>query len=320
MSNFIKKIAFWGSLTAIIVAVFVAGVYLGFNQRPSIEKISGVLGKETPKNIQEVNFSSFWKTWDIIESKYVGKDGLDRQKMVWGAIKGLVDSLDDPYSVFFPPTEAEIFESTVRGDFEGVGMEIGIRGGVLTVITPLKDTPAYRAGIKAGDRIIKIDETPTVELSLEEAVKLIRGPKGSKVLLTIQRNGEDELLKIEVTREKIEIPVLDTEIKQGIFIIKLYNFSGNSPLEFRKALRKMIQSGSSKLIIDLRNNAGGYLQAAVDISSWFLPIGEVVAREQFAGGREELYRSRGYNIFKNLPMVILINKGTASAAEITAGA
>lgn len=321
MSNFFKKSVFLGGLTAIIIAVFVGGIYLGYNNRPEAQKILNILHKDPPATFSDVDFESFWETWNLIESKYVSNNGLDRQKMFWGALAGLVDSLDDPYSVFFPPKEAEIFESSVRGDFEGVGMEIGMREGVLTVIAPLKGTPAERAGIRTGDQILKIDETITSDITIDEAVTFIRGERGTIVKFTIFREGEEEPLEIEVERDVIEIPVIETEQKSdGVFVISLYSFSAHSTEAFREALREMIKSGGTKMIIDLRGNTGGYLEAAVDISSWFLPAGEIVAREEFGSGEEHLYRSRGYDIFENLPVVILVNQGSASASEIMAGA
>lgn len=321
MIGFIKKSVFLGGLTAIVIAVFVLGVYLGYSERPEIRKITNVFDKDTPVALADVDFGPFWEAWNIIESKYVLNDSLKRQDMVWGAIEGLVGSLDDPYSVFFPPADAELFESSVRGDFTGVGMEIGVRDGVLTVIAPIKNTPAERAGILPGDKILKIDDKITADLSADEAALLIRGERGTEVSLVILRDGAEEPMEIKITRDVILVPVIETEKKEnGIFLISLYSFSAHSSTEFRNALRKMIDSGSTKLILDLRGNTGGYLESAVDITSWFLPLGEVVAREEFGTGEEEIYRSKGYNIFKNLPFVILTNGGTASASEIMAGA
>ena len=240
--------------------------------------------------------------------------------MVWGAINGLLDSLDDPYTVFFPPEEKKIFDSEVRGNFEGVGMEIDIKKGVLTVVAPLKGTPAYNAGIKAGDKILKIDDTSTVDLTLDEAVKLIRGERGTEVVLTILSENADKSREIRVTRETIQVPALETKKAGDIFIIELHSFSERSAVEFQSALREFTFSGSNKLIIDLRNNPGGYLEAAVDISSWFLGTGDVVVREQYRDGKENIHRSRGYNAFPRVPLVILVNEGSASASEILAGA
>lgn len=317
-----KKYAFWGGITAILVFFFLAGVYLGYNNRLEVQKITSLINKEPPPNLTELDFEPFWKTWNIIESKYVSTDGLNRQELIWGATSGLVASLNDPYSVFMPPKEAEIFESSVRGDFEGVGMEVGMRNGVLTVVTPLKGTPAEKAGLKPGDKILKIDSTITADLNIDEAVSLIRGQKGTKVVLTISRESVKEPLEIGVIRDVIQIPIIETEKKEnGIFVIRLYNFSAPSNNAFKNALQEMIESKSSKLIIDLRGNAGGYLESAVDIASWFLPVGEVVAREKFGNGEEKLYRSKGYDIFnEKLRMIILVNQGSASASEILAGA
>ena len=308
-------------MTAVLIGVFFSGAYLGYENRPQIEKIKSVLNKEDATMITPVDFDAFWNVWKLIESKYVTNGQLDRQEMVWGGISGLVSSLDDPYSVFFPPKEAELFESSVRGDFEGVGMEIGIRDDMLTVVAPLKGTPADKAGIKSGDNILKIGDIITSDLAIDEAVNLIRGERGTKVALTIFRKGEGDPFVIEVTRDVIEIPVLETKRENGgIFVISLYNFSARSEVAFRSALREMIESGSTKLIIDLRGNVGGYLESAVDIASWFLPLGDIVAREKFGTGEETLYKSKGYDIFDKLPLVILVDGGTASASEILAGA
>ena len=304
----------------IVGAAFLLGAAVGYNERPEVEKIVGILNKDAPPP-QEIDFSPFWKTWTLVEEKYAAPDGIDRQKLLWGAIEGTVRSLDDPYTVFFPPEEKKFFESEVKGNFEGVGMEIGMRKGVLTVVAPLKDTPAWRAGIKAGDKILKIDDHTTQDLTTEEAVRLIRGPGGTSVKLTILSEGKDEPREVTLTREVIHIPILDTEKQEGgIFVIKLYNFSERSSFEFRNALREFVFSGQDKLILDLRNNPGGFLEAAVDIASWFLDTGKIVVREKFKSGEETIYRSRGYNPFEKLPLVILINQGSASASEIVAGA
>ena len=317
------KKRFWFIFFLVLVSsgIFISGAYFGYSQRPAVEKVKILFNKEVQKPA-EVDFSPFWRAWNLLEEKYVDKKELNSQEMVWGAISGLAGSLQDPYTVFFPPEEKKLFESEVKGNFEGVGMEIGIKNNILTVVAPLKDTPAYRAGLKPGDKLLKINGTLSSGLALDEAIRLIRGPKGTEVKLLISREGEKEPREIAVVRDIINIPTLETEIKTGnIFVIKLYNFSENSPLVFRNALREMIESKSDKLVIDLRNNPGGYLEASVDIASWFLPMGKVVAREKFGTGEEELYRSRGYDVFgDNFRMAILINQGSASASEILAGA
>ena len=316
----VKKMAPWILAIMALLIVFASGVFVGYIQRPEIDKITNVFGKELSKP-EEIDFSPFWKSWNIIEEKYVSNEGISEQDMVWGAIQGLTDSLGDPYTTFFPPTENEVFKSEVKGEFGGVGMEIGMRNGVLIVIAPLEGTPAHKAGLKAGDKILKIDGKETVDIALEKAVQMIRGEIGTKVKLTILSEGDEETKEVDIARDTIQIPVIGTEARtDGIFVIKLHSFSEKSIMAFRQALREMINSGSSKLILDLRSNPGGYLESAVDIASWFLPLGKVVAREQFSNKEETPYRSKGYDIFNNLPMVILVNKGSASASEILAGA
>jgi carboxyl-terminal processing protease len=322
ISILIRKSAIFIAGFFVLAAVFGTGAYFGYAKSPEIKKIQNILHRDTPAEVgNNVDFEPFWKAWSVIQEKYISNDGMDNQAMVYGAIGGLAKSLGDPYTTFFPPVEKEMFESQVRGDFQGVGMEIGIRKGILTVISPLKGTPSYRAGVKAGDKILKIGEKITTDMTTEDAVQLIRGPKGTAVEITVVRENEDKPRSIKITRDKIEIPVLETEKKDnGIFIIKLYSFSENSPTLFRNALREMVESGSSKLIVDLRGNPGGYLEVAVDMASWWLPMGKIVVKEKFRNGDETMYRSRGYNIMGSVPTVILANEGSASASEILAGA
>ena len=196
-----------------------------------------------------------------------------------------------------------------------------MRKGILTIISPIKDSPAERAGLKAGDKILKIDDTGTSDLSLTEAVGKIRGEVGTKVRLTIFREEDGEKpIEVTVTRDTIKIPIIKTEKKGDVFVIQLYHFTENSGFEFRKAIQEFSASGSKKLILDLRNNPGGFLVMAVDIASWFSGPGDVIARERFGDGSEEVYRSSGYRVLEKTPTVILVNEGSASASEIVAGA
>jgi carboxyl-terminal processing protease len=272
-------------------------------------------------------FEPFWKVWNVISEKYVAATTTDSQKRIWGAIQGLANSQGDPYTVFFPPEEDKSFKSDIAGNFEGVGMEIGIKDGILTVVSPIKNSPADRAGVKSGDKIIKIDDMSTADLPVDKAVKLIRGPRGTTVKIIFVREDTREPLEKSIIREIIDIPTLETETKSDIFIIKLFSFTAQSPDLFRNALRQFLQSGKNKLIIDLRGNPGGYLDAAWDISSWFLPIGKTVVIEDFGGKAEnKIYRSKGYDVLNkffgknNYKIIVLVNNGSASAAEIMAGA
>jgi len=310
------------STILLIVLFFILGVYVGNDQRPEINKVTSLINKETGVETQ-ADFGPFWKAWNEINEKSPNADKITDQERVYGAISGLVSSLDDPYSVFFSPDEAKAFQEEISGNFTGVGMEIGVKNKTLTVVAPLKNTPAERAGILSGDQILQIDDTITSGISVEEAVKLIRGERGTVVTLTIFRDGFKEPKEIKITRDIIEIPTLDEELRSdGIFVIRLYSFSANATSLFNQAMQKFIASNSDKLLLDLRGNPGGYLDAAVDISSWFLPGGKIVVTEDYGENQKSrVFRSRGYGGVKSdLKFVILINGGSASASEIVAGA
>jgi carboxyl-terminal processing protease len=322
-----KKIVFSFLAFFAMGGVFILGMIAGFQIRPEAEKVSAICNKDSIQSAM-VDFSPFWKAWNVLDEKYIYSASTTDQKKVWGAIAGLAESTDDPYTVFFPPSETVIFEGDIAGTFEGVGMEIGTRDGVLTVIAPLKGTPSKKAGVKAGDKILKIDDKVAVQMDPDEAVKLIRGKAGTKVVLTLLRNGTKDPLVISVTRGPIEVPTIETERRNdGIFVIRLFSFTENSPTLFRNALREFVtwsneKSDNDKLILDLRGNPGGYLDAAVSMASWFLPSGKMVVKEDYgAKGRSISHRSLGYDIFNdNLKFVILVDGGSASASEILAGA
>ena len=317
---------FFGALL-LSIAIFCVGYYYGERVKTQRDIAQSVINKQATASTT-VDFEPFWKAWKILDEKFVqthSEKTVTDQEKVWGAIKGLSAAYGDPYTNFFPPEESKTFNEEIRGNFEGVGMEVGIRDEMLTVIAPIKDNPAYKAGIKSGDIIIKVNSTSTIGMGVDEAIKLIRGPKGTTVVVTVMRKGIKEPIDFSVVRDTIRIPTLDTELLPNkIFVIRLYNFSQNSANLFRGALREFIQSGSHKLVLDLRDNPGGYLESAVDMASWFLPAGKVIVTEDYGGEGDkgkDAFRSRGYNIFnENLQMIILTNGGSASASEILAGA
>lgn len=323
MMDFFRNKSNIFSIFIVFGIVFYVGFYFGQEAEREQAKFSTILNKEGEA---DVDFASFWKAWSILDEKFVAvgtsTEKINNQTRVYGAIEGMVASLGDPYTVFFPPVEAKIFEEEISGNFGGVGMEVGMKDEVLTVIAPLKDTPAYKAGIKAGDKIIKIDDVVTQGLNTAEAIKKIRGEVGTSVVLTLAREGITETFDVKVVRGIINIPTIDTKIKDDVFVISLYNFSAISANAFRGALREFVESGKHKMIIDLRGNPGGYLEAAIDMASWFLPPGKVVVKEDFKNEEDaQLFRSKGYNIFnENLKLVILVDEGSASASEILAGA
>ena len=320
-----------GAVAIVLIGVaFGLGIFIGINNTKQVHTHS--LTENSPLKPEGVDFSPVWKAWNVLNEKYVSAtttDNITDQDRVWGMIRGLTSSLGDPYTVFFPPADAEIFEADISGNFEGVGMEIAIKDNVLTVVSPLKDTPAYRAGILSGDKIIKINGESTESFSVDRSVKLIRGKRGTEVVFTILREGKTEFITIPVVRDIIQIPTISTSKENGaglrsdgVFVIQLYNFSALSQNLFRKALREFVVSGTDKLILDLRGNPGGYLESSVDMASWFLPSGAVVVTEDYGGHAEKrIHRSSGHNDFlpKDIQIAVLIDRGSASASEILAG-
>jgi len=304
----------------LLLIIFAIGFFVGNFSRPSIEKIEGLSNKESIDS-NSVDFSLFWDTWNIIEKKYVNRLELDRQKMVYGAIAGMVNALGDPYSIFMEPEDSAKFIDDMSGSFEGIGAEVGIRKEVLTVISPLEGNPAQKAGIKPGDKILKINDVLTGDLTLDEAVSLIRGEKGTEVTLLIFREDWEEAKEIKIIRDEIKIPIIKWEIKDNnIAYIQFYHFTENSDIEFRKTVNDILKIKPKGIILDLRNNPGGYLETAIDIASWFLPKGEIVVVEDFGNEDRNEFVSKGYKELESIPTVVLINQGSASASEILAGA
>lgn len=300
---------------------FYGGFYYGKAQVPSIYAIEGV-GNKTLGSPDDVDFSLFWDSWKLIQEKHVDRAKLDKKKMVYGAIEGMVKSLKDPYTTFFEPAESKQFKDDVSGSFGGIGAEIGIRKDVLTVISPLEGSPAKAAGLRAGDRILKINDTVTSDMTINQAVGLIRGPKGTSVKLTISRASDDQVKEISITRDDIKIPTIKWELKNGkVAYIQLFNFGETAPVEFRKAVLDVLRSPADRIVLDLRNNPGGYLEVSQNIAGWFLEPESVVAIEDFGNGAESKnYRTSGNAVLKNMPLVVLMNEGSASASEILAGA
>jgi carboxyl-terminal processing protease len=310
----IKSIAI-GSL---VFGIFATGFLLGnatssvsYAQNVDSNAISLDLLTQVQSKIDEKFV--FWKSSSTLPTL---------KEREYGMISGYVASYKDPYTIFFPPKEAKNFAENVKGSFGGVGMNVGMKDGNIVVIAPLKDSPAMKAGIKAGDIITAVDGKNMIGMQSDEAVSLIRGELDTKVTITVLHPGEKVTKDISIVRKEIKIPTLDTEKKDGVFIIKLYNFSAESPDLFRKGLEEFVNSKLKYLIIDLRGNPGGYLEAAVNMSSYFLSEGQVVVSEKQGKNETELnHRSTG---IKGLPtgikIVVLVDGGSASASEIFSGA
>jgi len=310
-------------IVILVIGIFYSGFWYGQNQRPSIEKVGGVLNKETGKP-ENIDFSLFWDAWASLQEKYVNRSSFDYQKMVYGAIEGMTKSLGDPYTVFMPPEDAKKFSDDVKGSFSGIGAEIGIRKDILTIIAPLEDSPAKKAGLLAGDKILKIDDKLTSDLSLDEAISLIRGEQGTQVILTIFRDGLNDPKEYKIIRDVIKVPILKYGLKEAagkkIAYIQLYQFTETASGEFKKTVNQILSSSAQAIILDLRNNPGGYLEVATDIASWWLDNGVLVVSEDYGNGEKNEHKSVGYKKLQTFPTVVLMNQGSASASEILAGA
>jgi carboxyl-terminal processing protease len=302
--------------------VFLGGVYVGYDNRPAFAKISNLV-HPTDNSVTNADFSEFWKAWQIVDQNFPGADKITSQDRVYGAIKGMLASFGDPYTTFFPPAENTQFQSQIAGEFSGIGIEIGEKNGLLTVIAPLKGTPAAAAGIKSGDIITKINTTNTSTLTIDQAVDMIVGKNGTTVILTIARQGVPTLIVDTITRATINLSTVDTETKPGgVFVIHFYTFSANSANLFRLAMDKYLASGDHNLLIDLRGNPGGYLDAAVQIGSEFIPQGKTIVKEIGKTPTDvTVHSSTGPVIFPTSDkLIILADQGSASAAEILSGA
>lgn len=287
------------------------------NYKPAV-----VLNKQSTK-YRDVNFAQFWEVWNKLTEQYVDKSALDPKKMVDGAISGMVSSLDDPYTVFLPKKQNEEVKADLGGAFEGVGIQLGYKDKILAVVSALDGTPAKKAGVKSGDFIVHIkDAAKTIDrdtsgITLPEAVSIIRGTKGSEVELTLVRESEVKPIVVKLIRDMIVIKSVVLEFKDDIAWIKLNRFGDRTSEEWNEAVAKI---KGEKVVLDLRNNPGGYLEGAVYIASEFLPMGKVVVIQQYGDGSKTEHKVTRAGSLLKTPLVILINEGSASAAEILAGA
>lgn len=274
----------------------------------------------------EPDLSQFWSVWKLLEEKFAvssSSQALTDKLLVEGAIKGLVGAYSDPYTVYMSQVDTAKFDQTISGNFSGVGMEVGLQEDLVTVIAPLPGSPAERAGVIAGDVVVKINDQSTERMTIDEAVNLIRGEKGTVVTLQIYRKGETEFIDIPITRDTIIIPTVKFEELDDAFYISLYSFNAVAETQVVEALKQYLETNNKPLILDVRGNPGGYLQSAVAIAGYFLPAGKVVVKEEFSDStQDETFRSRGRQVqlFTPKNLVVLVDNGSASASEILAGA
>lgn len=316
-------------IVIIVILAFVLGWQVGHrdytlafkNYKPTF-KVSNQMPTAQTEN---VDFKLFWETWNLISSKYIDKKALDPQKLYYGAIQGMVAAIGDPYTVFLPPQAQKATKEQLGGSFEGVGIQLGYnKDKRLVVVAPLKDTPADKAGVRAGDLILEVEHKDTTSISLPEAVSLIRGTKGSSVELLLFRENDGKPWTVKLTRDTIVVKTVEfqakkTESGKSVAYIRISGFGEKTRSEWDEAVRAALSSAPEGIIVDVRNNPGGFLDAAVYIASEFVEDGNVVLQEDALGNKQEQPVIREGKLLK-LPLAILINKGSASASEILAGA
>lgn len=281
------------------------------------------ISHKEPSVLTNVDFDQFWEVWNKISQNYIDKTVIDPQKMVYGAISGMVNSLDDPYTVFLTPEQNKDTKEELGGSFEGIGAQLGFKDHQLIIVAPLSQTPAEKAGIRPGDAILRIDGKETTGITLPEAVSKIRGPKGTKVKLSILHEKEEKPIELEIARDTIVVKSVEWEKKEAngkiIAYLKLTRFGDTTSSEWDKAVDEIKSSHISKIILDVRNDPGGYLSGSIYIASEFLLDGTVVIQENGNGEKKvQTVNRKGRLISEKL--VVLINRGSASASEIVAGA
>lgn len=314
------------------VVVFLVGIGVGYVAAPTVggpiddgdgvaELLNVDRGKDHTGN--DVDFGLFWQVWDEVKTRHVDQP-VNEVELLYGAVAGLVAGTGDPYSIFLDPSTTEEFLSEINGSFEGIGIEIGIKNEKLTVISPLKGSPAEAAGLLPGDRIAAVNGMDTAFMSLNEAVQEIRGERGTTVSLTIERESEDELFDVDIVRDVIHIESVQWEFveKKGtqIAVIAITNFNSDTTAAFMEAVNDVVLKQPDAIVLDLRNNPGGFLDASIEIASQWVTDGDVVVYEEDSAGQKSPYTAEGGSPLASYPTLVLINGGSASASEILAGA
>jgi len=318
MKNFKIKLVNFIFVTAFIVIIFGGGYRLG--QYQTLSKFSSQTTSNN-KAVPVTDFSLFWNVWSILDEKFVDKKKLDSKKMFYGAIKGMVAALEDPYTFFLTPEENAQSKDDLSGKFEGIGAQLGLKDGRVVVIAPLKNSPAEKSGVRAGDFINEVDGQKTTGWTLPQAVSKIRGTKGTKVKLTLERNEKE--FELTIVRDQIIVSSVELSFEKNLAILKLNQFGENTNSEWDKAVEEIKDRWSKKeikgMVLDLRDNPGGYLESSVYLTSEFLSRGKLIVKQESTVNPYRDYLVERDGQLVDIPLSILINKGSASASEILAG-
>ena len=318
MKNNKNKLTDFLLLLSFIILIFGSGYKLGEYK----SRFNSSLNPKPYALTPNVNFDLFWETWNKLSERYVDQKKVDKKKMYMGAIKGMVASVEDPYTFFLTPDENKQTKDDLGGKFEGIGAQLGLKDNRIVIISPLKKSPAETAGVRAGDFINKVNGVSTNNWTLSQAVSKIRGPKNTKVKLTLERNSKE--IEVTIVRQQIIVASVENSYEKNIAILKVNQFGDNTNDEWDKVVQDISEKWSKKqvtgLVLDLRDNPGGYLDSSVYLASDFLPLGKLVVKQEATLYGDKEYRVSRIGSLKDIPMVVLINKGSASASEILAGA
>lgn len=306
---------------SVLAITFWFGFESGRKDIPQGNKLGVPLDLKNITDKNQVDMSLYWEAFDKLKEKYVDAEKLTTQDLVYNSIRGMLSTTGDPYTIFMDPKENEEFNSDMEGTFEGIGAELGIKQGILTVISPLKDSPAQKAGLRTGDKILKVNDESTTEMSIDVAVSKIRGKDGTEVKLTVYRVGSEEKTKdIVIKRGVIKVDSITFEVKNNnIAYFNVVRFGDDTAILLSRLL-KNVPKNTKGVIIDLRNNPGGYLDVAIDMGGFMLPNGNTVVIEEDKDGKKKSFYAKGKDELSKYKTVVLINEGSASASEILAGA
>ncbi|MCB0090865.1 MAG: S41 family peptidase [Caldilineaceae bacterium] len=308
----------WAVITVLLVGLtlgsFFAGAFVG----------APLMAQAQSSLFQPKEFDVFWQAWNLVQENFVDREALNNTNMTYGAIQGMLNSLgDEGHTAFLTPEQLKQKNSDISGKYSGIGARIGVKDTLPMIVAPFDGSPADKAGIKAGDIIMKVDDVDTSGMPLDEVINMIRGEEGTDVMLTILRVDQDEAvtLEINITRGEIEIPAASWTMVPGtdVALLRLSQFSANATESVQEAANEAKTAGADAMILDIRNNPGGLLEQAINVSSQFLKSGNVLQEEDAQGNRRE-FKVRSGGVATDIPLVVLINEGSASSAEILAGA